>query len=305
MSKFTIGCDPEFFLRVRKSGKLISAIPHVTGTKHDPMTLPKGGNIQRDNVAVEVATDPANSMQAFVDNIMSTLSEAVKTLPQDTEIVAVASAKFDEKELEHPDAKVFGCDPDYCAYELIQNEAPYVDDVTFRSCGAHIHVGTTGEDENAFLLEFEGKINVIKVMDCLHGVISAVLDATPESIDRRKLYGKPGSHRPKDYGVEYRVLSNYWLKSPVTVMLMYHLTKDALDIVRNNKADDLYDTLGLAEVRRVIMEGDSIKAMEMIENTILGLISQDSGHYFNEALAKVRANDMDFHNEWKLYKEIA
>ena len=82
MHKFTIGCDPEFFLRERKSGKLISAIPHINGTKQEPHRLPLGGNIQRDNVAVEVATDPADSQQKFVDSISNTLKEAIKLLPE-------------------------------------------------------------------------------------------------------------------------------------------------------------------------------------------------------------------------------
>lgn len=301
MRKFTIGCDPEFFLRERKSGKLISAIPHVRGTKEDPFPLPRGGNIQRDNVAVEVATDPADSAENFVQSIKCVLSEAVKILPEDSEMIAVPSACFPEQELEHEEAKRFGCDPDYDAWTIEQNEAPYAMDATFRSCGAHIHVGTTGEDENAFLLDFQGKLDTVRVMDCIHGIISTVLDNGAEAIARRQLYGKPGAHRPKEYGVEYRVLSNYWLKSPVTVMMMYHLTNDALKVVRENRAEDLVDSIGGERVRNTIIEGNADEAMRIIENNILPILSEDSIHYFNEALAKVRANDMDFHKEWKLY----
>ncbi len=301
----TIGCDPEFFLMERKSGKLISAIPYVTGTKYEPMRLPKGGNIQRDNVAVEIATDPADSLEQFIGNIRNTLTEAVKTLPEDTEIIAAPSASFDPKELEHPEAQVFGCDPDYDAWELKVNEKPCAVDNTFRSCGAHIHVGTDGNDENAFLLEFPGKFQTVKVMDCIHGVISSVLDSNKEAIDRRQLYGKPGAHRPKDYGVEYRVLSNYWLKSPITVMMMYSLTQDALKIVREGKAEELIAEMGESQVKSVISNGDAEAAMKMIEVSLLPRLSQDSIFYFNEALAKVKANDMNFHAEWNLYKKEA
>lgn len=297
----TIGCDPEFFLRHRQSGKLISAIPFVDGTKEEPKLLPKGGNIQRDNVAVEVATDPADSKEKFVQAIESTLQEAVKTLPADTEIVAVASASFDADQLEHPEAQRFGCDPDYCAWEVRVNDPPSAIDNTFRSCGAHIHVGTDGNDKNEFLLDFDGKLNTVKVMDCVHGIISTVLDSSKESVERRQLYGKPGSHRPKEYGVEYRVLSNYWLKSPVTVMLMYHLTQDVLEIVREGKSDDLINKMGEHEVRSIISKGDSEAAGKMVDDHLLPVLSQDSVQYYNEALAKIQANDMNFHSEWKLY----
>ena len=299
--RFTIGCDPEFFLRERKSGKLISAIPHVVGTKHEPQRLPLGGNIQRDNVAVEVATDPADDMSKFVKNIACTLSEAVKTLPEDMEIVAIPSACFDKDQLTHPEALAFGCDPDFCAWEMKENEKPYAMDHTFRSCGAHIHVGTDGTDENAFLLDFPGKILMVKVMDCIHGIISTVLDSSKEAIDRRILYGKPGAHRPKDYGVEYRVLSNYWLKSPVTVMLMYSLTQDALAIVREGKAEALIDEMGEDEVRVTISKGNVVAATKMIETSLLPRLSQDSVFYYNEALAKIKTDDMHFHAEWNLY----
>ena len=175
--RFTIGCDPEFFLRERESGKLISAIPHVAGTKDEPQLLPKGGNIQRDNVAVEVATDPADSLETFVSNIGATLSEAVKILPTGCEIIAIPSANFDKDQLEHPEAQAFGCDPDYDAWEVRENDKPCAVDNTFRSCGAHIHVGTDGTDENAFLLDFDGKLYTVKVMDCVHGIISTMLDS--------------------------------------------------------------------------------------------------------------------------------
>lgn len=306
LPKFTIGCDPEFFLRERKSGKLISAIPHVSGTKYEPMTLPKGGNIQRDNVAVEVATDPASNMDMFVQNISNTLSEAVKTLPKNTEIIAVPSAHFPEDQLQHPEAKLFGCEPDYDAWSVSINEPPAgASENTFRSCGAHIHVGTDGNDENAFLLDHQGKLLMVRTMDCIHGIISAVLDSSKEALDRRQLYGKPGAHRPKEYGVEYRVLSNYWLKSPVTVMMMYSLTNDALRIVREGKAEALINEIGEDEIRTTIMNGNIEVAMKIVETSLLPRLSQDSIHYFNEALAKVKVDDMDFHKEWKLYnKEI-
>jgi len=300
---FTIGCDPEFFLREKQSGKLISAIPHIKGTKTEPQLLPKGGNIQHDNVAVEIATDPAKSMEMFIQNIKMTLSEAVRTLPADTEIIAIPSANFDKDQLEHPEAQVFGCDPDYDAWEIRENEKPHAGDNTFRSCGAHIHLGTDGKDENSFLLDFEGKLTTVKIMDCVHGIISTVLDSGKEAIDRRKLYGKPGAHRPKEYGVEYRVLSNYWLKSPVTVSMMYHLSKDVLTIVREGKAEELINAMGESQVKATIEDGNADDAMKMIETNLLPILSEDSVYYFNEVLAKIKANDMNFHMEWELYKE--
>lgn len=301
--KFTIGCDPEFFMRKRSTGKLISAIPFIKGTKEAPELLDRGGNIQRDNVSVEIATDPADSIDQFVNNIQCTLQEAVKKLPKGHDLVAIPSACFDQDQLEDPEACIFGCDPDHNAWSLLQNESPYAKDPTFRSCGAHIHVGTNGKDENVFLLDFGKKVEFVKVMDCLHGVISTVLDNSKESVDRRQLYGKAGAHRSKNYGVEYRVLSNYWLRSPVTVMLMYHLTQDALRIFRNNESKDLITGMGEDEVQSVINKGNQESALKMLEIHVLPILSQDSIYYFNEAMAKIKNNDMNFNAEWNLKME--
>lgn len=301
--KFTIGCDPEFFMRERATGKLISAIPYIKGTKDKPELLPQGGNIQRDNVAVEIATDPASAPEQFVTNIGCTLKEAVKKLPNGHEIIAIPSAHFDKDQLDHPDACIFGCDPDYNAWKMCENEKPYAEDLTFRSCGAHIHVGTNGKDDNAFLLEFNRKMEFVKIMDCVHGIISTILDSSKAAIDRRQLYGKAGAHRCKEYGVEYRVLSNYWLQSPVTVMMMYHLTQDALRICRKGLAKDLITAMGENEVQTVINKGQYEAAFKMLENHLLPILSQDSTHYFNEALAKIKANDMNFDKEWDLKME--
>lgn len=299
-TQFTIGCDPEFFMRERITGKLISAIPFIKGTKDKPELLPRGGNLQRDNVAVEVATDPAGTVNQFVNNISCTLKEAVKRLPSGHEIVAIPSAYFNKDQLNHPEANVFGCDPDFDVWKMRENTKPYATDPTFRSCGAHIHVGTDGTDDNAFLLDWDRKMEFVKVMDCVHGVISTILDNSKEAIDRRQLYGKAGAHRHKPYGVEYRVLSNYWLRSPITVTMIYHLTQDALQICREQVAKKLIMSMGEDEVQTVINKGQQDVAFKMLEKHLLPILSQKSIYYFNESLAKIKNNDMNFNAEWNL-----
>jgi len=297
---FSIGTDPEFFLAKKEDGRLISAIPHISGTKEEPAMLPNGGNIQRDNVAVEFATDPATDRDDFVGKIQQTFRDVLTQIPKGHSLAALPSARFDPKELDHPEAKRFGCDPDYDAWKMQENEAPCIQDKCFRSCGAHIHVGHVDGSGNEFLLDFPGKVAMVKVMDCLHGILSTILDNSEEAISRRKLYGKAGSHRPKEYGVEYRVLSNYWLKSPVTVMLIHSLTKDALKIVRDGKADELVAAVGENQIQNVINNGLVDDATKILEKYIMSHLSEDSVHYFNEALAKIKNNDMHLTKEWEL-----
>lgn len=298
--QFTVGCDPEYFLKERQTGRLISAIPFIKGTKHEPQKLPAGGVISFDNVALEVATDVAASADDFVKNVGDCLRSASAVIPPEMDLVAVASANFEPDQLDHEEAKRFGCDPDYNAWTMEQNEPPCAMDMTFRSAGAHIHVGSPILADN-----FENMMTMVKLMDCIHGVVSTILDSSPEAVARRELYGKPGAHRPKDYGIEYRVLSSYWTKSPVTVMMMYHLCDDALNLLEEGTAEDFINEIDGARVQEVISTGDADAAAQLFETHVLPRLSEDSIHYFNTALAKVRANDMHMDKEWELKRKEA
>jgi len=306
MKRFTIGTDPEFFLRRKEDGKLISAIPHIKGTKDDPEKLPKGGQLQFDNVAVEFATAPAENGMDLVNKIRETFKDVLVKLPENHELLAEPSAYFDEDQLACDAAQAFGCSPDYDAWVPKENDPPRCAESNFRSCGGHIHVGKVEGDNNDFLLDPWGKIRLVKVMDCIHGIISVLLDNSPEAVARRKLYGKAGCHRPviKDAGghydgVEYRVLSNFWLKSPELVMLMDSLTTDALSVVREEAEVELIEGIGGPDVvQRIINEGQTERAEAALKSYITPLLSEDSRHYLKSCLTNI--NNYNFVKEWQL-----
>jgi len=275
----TIGTDPEFFMVNRETGKLVSAIPHIEGTKHAPEPLPSGGSIQRDNVALEFATPPAESGEDLVMKVRNAFTDIFKRFGETHDIAAIPSADFDPDELDHEEARMFGCDPDYNAWTVSINEPPPpAETSTFRSCGAHIHVGHVEGDGNEFLLEFPGKFETIKMMDLVHGIISTVLDNSKSALDRRKLYGKAGCHRPTDYGVEYRVLSNFWLKSPHLVMLMDSLTQDVLRFIREGKSEEMIAEIGEDNIQEIINNCRAKKARKIMDEFLKPKLSEDSLH---------------------------
>ena len=298
----TIGTDPEFFLK--KGDQYVSAIPHIKGSKHEPEKLPGGGTIQRDNVAVEFATDPAKSRDDFVKKVRGCLRDAIDMIPKDHSIEVSPSADFGADQLDHPEAQEFGCDPDYNAWSVEMNEKPWCGDSGFRSCGAHIHVGGLADDGTViegleFLQDFQGKINMIKGMDLFHGVVSTVLDSSEAATKRRELYGKAGAHRPTNYGVEYRVLSNYWMKTPALVMLMDSMTRDVADLIAQGKLEDLINQAGESEIQNTINNGDVEAAQKMIDVYIKPHMSEESLDLLDlaiEALPKVQSLTA----EWEL-----
>ena len=293
----TIGCDPEFFLQDLKTGKLVSSVGKIPGTKQKPFPIEGGAGLQHDNVAVEFSSPVGKNGEDFVRKLRVVLQNIGRHMPPGTKLVALPSACFPPEELLTEEAKQFGCDPDYNAWKLEINTVSPHPDPTFRSCGGHIHVGRVEGDGNDFLLNPYGKVDMIKVMDAIHGLLSILMDNSPAAANRRSLYGKAGCHRPTSYGVEYRVLSNFWLKSPRLVLLMDSLTQDALSLIRKGEHQGLLNAIGEERIQDIINNNrvdDAKKAFDTI-NTIL---SDKSKELLAECLQNVNKWEMD--NEWRM-----
>jgi len=303
--KITIGTDPEYFMRNTATKKLVSAIPFIKGTKHEPDILPSGGNIQSDNVAVEFATKPAMSTTDFINKLRVTITETADALPKGFELAVLPSAKFDPEELTDPKACEFGCDPDFCAWKLEENQRVEIDDPTFRSCGGHIHIGCLDEDkkeihpESQFLLDPFGKIDMVRGMDLFHGIISTILDNSKAAIERRKLYGKAGCHRPTPYGVEYRALSNYWTKTPYSSMLMSSLADDVVELIISGQLTSLIEEVGAEEIQRIINTGDIKAAKTVLNEVLINYMNEDSKFFFKECVDKL-AKENNFLKAWQV-----
>ena len=215
--KWTIGSDPEIFLE-DTSGSFVSAFDglakgYLYGTKAIPEKT-KYGAIQVAGMAVELNTLPTDNPQAFYNMIEDGIADACVRFGK--AVPSKASIKhFDSGWMlgQHPAAIELGCDPDYNAWE--QGEPNPRPDVMkpCRTAGGHVHIGWRdpslpfgAADMQAHLAEC---CEVIQHFDYVLGVWSVPMD--PGGKERRAMYGTAGAFRPKDYGVEYRVLSNFWV----------------------------------------------------------------------------------------------
>lgn len=292
--KFTIGCDPELFCFNLNTSTMV-AVQNcgIKGTKKDPQLLPSGGNVQRDNVAIEFGIVPASNRLEFVDNIGRTLKEMVNILPQYIELKLMSSIHFLQDQLIHDECKEFGCDPDRSAWTMQENLPPEnAADGTLRSCGGHIHVGYVQDSGLDFLLDYEGQGKVIRTMDIILGILSMVLDSTSGRGDRRKLYGNAGCYRQTSYGVEYRTLSNFWIISPNFVSLMYELVKDVLKIVKAGRDQQLFRACK--------------NQSGMYQSDYVQLIIGDTNNYFDIEGSEIiyfLINEVLSEESFKLYKE--
>lgn len=262
MRPFTIGADVELF--AKKGNKFVSAIPFIgdfeNGTKYNPLRFPAGHTLQRDNVAAEFATRVATSYADFVDSIHCALKEAVDYMPSNISLSAVSSVVFAEDELQHPEAFEFGCDPDFNAWcKGNVNPKPCAMNHKLRTAGGHIHVGSP------LLKSKRNKIKMIQLMDSILGIESVLLDNSKESVRRKELYGKAGAFRPTPYGVEYRPLSNFWIKSPEYVKWAYLAVEQCLGILKYGGHQFWVDTKcgGVDEINTIINTGNVALASRM------------------------------------------
>lgn len=242
---FKIGCDAEFF--GKKNGRHVSLIGRVGGTKADPRKT-KHGAVQEDNVAAEINTIPASTEDELVSNVAAVIEDLKEIVePQEIEIdTTSASAMFDDSELEHPDAKRFGCDPDFDAWLAEMREMPTDVPPNLRTCGGHIHFGYKFKDGVNAILDF---VKWCDVFLALPAVAAGVEDAT-----RKKLYGQAGTFRVKPYGVEYRTLSNFWLSNPEYVKWVFQQAKVLFEM-RNRTF-----TMEYHPVRAIINSGNMKEA---------------------------------------------
>ncbi len=250
----TLGCDPEIFLE--KNGEIISAEGLIGGTKHEPRPISDNGHtVQEDNIAIEYNIPASKTSQEFIDNnnfVKDYLETYVAALGCNLSITA--SAILDKKYLQSEQAQTFGCEPDFNVWTQSVNEPPQPGG-NLRSSGGHIHLGWTSP------ITEEIQEQIIKAMDFTVGLGSILLDID----DRRKeMYGKAGCFRFKDFGVEYRVLSNFWIKSDESIQWAWDTTMKAVELVNSGKIEMLALEYG-NKVVEVINTNNKELAQELIE----------------------------------------
>lgn len=222
--KLLVGADPELFLF--RGGKFFSAHGMIPGDKRNPYRVDCGA-VQVDGMALEFNIDPADSEETFLNNILN-VRAVLESMVPGFEVVSQPTATFDHEYMEQQpqSSKILGCDPDYNAWENGMRNPPPDGNVDFRTGAGHVHVGWCQGANVMSESHFDACVMAAKQLDCVLGLGSLMFD---DDNTRRLLYGKAGAFRPKPYGVEYRTLSNAWLKSHDTIRWVYNSTVSALN----------------------------------------------------------------------------
>lgn len=231
MQGFKIGADPELFV-LDQNGEAVSAAGLIPGTKAEPYKV-KDGAIQVDGMAAEFNIDPVDNFEDFNDKIKSVMKQLTGFLPDGYTLSAVPCVVFDQDvwDAAPEEAKELGCSPDFNAWTGGVNPPPKCSEApTLRTASGHLHIGWTEDADMGDVQHILNCQDLVKQLDWYLGAWSLKMDPDPT---RRLLYGKAGACRYKSYGVEYRVLSNFWLTSRDRRLQVWNRLNQAIYDMRN------------------------------------------------------------------------
>lgn len=222
----TIGADPEVFLQTNE-GIPVSSIGKIGGTKYEPMHIQNGIFLQEDNVTVEYNIPPCESAEKFIEYNTQALDIITERAKKMNLLVSIKAAhKMPKEELKDPRSWVFGCEPDFNVWKMEDNPKPIPNQ--WRAAGGHVHIGFEGTNID--------KVNLTKYLDSTLGALFSLLDPDDK---RKKMYGTAGSLRFKDYGIEYRTLSNYWLSHPLLTKVVFDTAYQGANLIQQSKLNQV------------------------------------------------------------------
>lgn len=291
-----LGGDPEFFV-ANKRGQVLNADRFFPG-KDNPMRVGESEGKCRlffDGIQGEMAYGPAHCREVISGRIRAVLM-MVHNLIKENKVILKPSSRIQRSVINQadPEARIFGCAPDFNAYTRSVNTCEMdASRHPFRYAGGHLHFGTSmrlevmskANPEKFMVEEEEMHLRLIKMMDLLITIPTLPLDNAPGSKRRRDKYGKAGCFRPTPYGIEYRTPSCWWLKSPMTVSLVYALGRMAWSITAHQLDKEFYQVLdiGEEEVRGIINESDIEASNKLWEKmrSYLALMFEPGGNPLN------------------------
>lgn len=272
-STIMLGCDPEFFFE--KKGKIIGAEKVIdiknglevkikgkdgNGGSYQFSNTPTKTKCIVDGVQVELNPRPDTCRARLGNDISRCFRELygkMKTDP-DLKINFSPTVKITKSELKKLDEKsrVFGCAPSKnLALEgkegtITVNPSTYL----YRSAGGHIHLGTYGSDGASLRSKPE---QVIQVLDVVLGNTCVLIDRDKGNKRRRAVYGKAGEYRTPEHGLEYRTLSNFWLRNYSLTSFVMAMARFCVSIVdsstdKNDFAAELLSLVDMKDIHKAI-----------------------------------------------------
>lgn len=252
---FTFGADPEFFVLDEK-GQPVWPGHFLPGDKKNPRAVDMGA-VQVDGMAAEININPVSTYEEWEKAITSVMAQCLEFFPKGYSFSDKVSMDFPEEVFDPipAAAKALGCSPDFNAWTGTVNPPPFTDETPrLRCAGGHIHFGWTKKASLGNFQHITTCQSFVKQLDWFLGAWSLQHDSDNT---RRTYYGQAGAYRPKSYGVEYRVLSNFWLFREELRLEVWNRMNTAINYMRDTylpKYFEGYNDVLVESIRSSIMD---------------------------------------------------
>jgi hypothetical protein len=241
IKNITFGSDPEYFVVNESTGKIVSSIPVIDGTKETPESLGDGYFILQDNILAEGNIPPVRTMEMFLNNMHELKRRMTAYIKNKYNVLGLYHADcldIDTVFLSHPDAMQFGCSPFMNAWDKQVHRAGDLSEETFRTCGFHIHIGY---DIDSIWNKVTLNPVITKAFD-----LFVIIPSCLTHVDQRRFenYGGLGQYRDTSYGVECRSLGGYFVRDELLPWVFIQTMK-ALDFIQNE--ENVYKLMYMAK----------------------------------------------------------
>lgn len=267
------GCDPEIF--IVEGDKLIPAWDVLPDEDTADKTT-RMGYTKRfwDGFQAEWCPKPMVCLQELMelvrDGMVAMLCDAREVRP---------NAKFTMKSEIQVPAEVlkatefnkvqFRCTPSFNVYQDLGNEKPDAREYPWRFAGGHLHAGLKRSSD--VVIE-----EVVRALDAVVGVAGVSLAANMDTPLRRTMYGRAGEFRLPDHGIEYRVLSNFWVCAPPISHLVFELFRETIRLAESG----MFNLVWMAAPEQVqeVINGCDVKTARMMltanQHVLLGMFKR-------------------------------
>ena len=218
--------------------------------------------LEQDGATIECTIAPQDTPEKFSNSIKN----ALESILYYTNYKYSTLASYQFKGLKGAQAEL-GCSPSVSAWTGTPRRAiALTNNPYFRTAGGHLHIDISEEFKGDDDAHYNEVIRIAKNLDLFLGLPSLLLD--PDE-SRRKLYGFSGDIRIKEYGLEYRTLSNFWIFNPILRKYVYNQVQEAIKFNQEISTD----------VPRSIDTGNHDKARDILDSFNL-LDEVDSINYY-------------------------
>lgn len=256
------GCDPELFFS--KDGRVLGADSVLPKegimAMEDGYSIGCNSKIIIDGVQAELNPEPSACRANLGAAIVASFEKLKNHVAgmKGVQLDFRQTIELDELDMEElsDDCKKFGCMPSRNSHKGGKLGRIAVDPTVYkyRSAGGHLHLGHN--NSKPILDAFSDNVRMINFLDLIVGNTCVLLDRDPGNIERRKVYGRAGEYRTPKHGLEYRTLSNFWLRSYVLFSLVTSLARHAINIVAANYDKQFWELVDLHDVEKAINNND-------------------------------------------------